>query len=196
MPYGILLALVVFAKKDTMNTAKFEDRFFGADKPYIDLTPANQWGASIVGHIGASAWAAIEAHVAQRVSHVCELCGASESVQGVMGHRAHKFKIEMRFEHDEESRIAILRRLLHVCVPCSQAIHLRQTALQSKKMPPERSPFIGAVACLVKFHGVTDAEVKRWLATELAIWDKRAAIGHPENADLAIVEDGLCRLWR
>jgi hypothetical protein len=104
--------------------------------------------------------------------------------------------VELRFSHDDHRKIATLRRLLHVCIPCNQAIHLRQTELVSKNMPPERSPLIGAIARLANFHSMTEAQVKEWLANELFAWKHRADIGYPENIDVDIIEDGTNRLWQ
>lgn len=175
---------------------KLEDRLFGGDKPSIDLTPLNEWGKPIIKHIGQSAWAGIETFAARRAQGTCELCGASPEKAGVMGRRANKFTIEFRFSHDEATKIATLRRLVHVCIPCNQSIHLRQTELQSSRMSPERSPMVGAIARLKHFHGMTEAQVRQWLATELALWGSRRTNGYPENMDVDIIEDGTNRLWR
>lgn len=181
---------------DTMATVRLEDRAFGGDKPYIDLTPLNEWGKPIIKHVGKKTWAAIEAFVAQRAHGACELCGAGPDKVGVMGRRANKFAIELRFSHDETTKIATLRRLVHVCVPCNQSIHLRQTELLSSRMPPERSPMIGAIARLAQFHGMSELQVRHWLSVELALWGRRRADGYPENMDIDIVEDETNRLWR
>lgn len=181
---------------NTKATIRTEDQAFGGNKPYIDLTPLNEWGKPIIKHIGMAAWASIERFVAERMHGTCELCGSSPNTAGVLGRRANKFTVELRFSHDETTKIATLRRLLHVCVPCNQAIHLRQTELQSSRMPPERSPMIGAIARLVHFHGVTEAQVRERLAAELALWGRRRANGYPENMDVDIIEDATKRLWR
>lgn len=181
---------------DNRTTTKLEDREFGGNKPYIDLTPLNEWGKPIIKHIGKAAWANIEAFAAQRVHGACELCGSSPDTAGVMGRRANKFTVELRFSHDEASKIATLHRLVHVCVPCSQAIHLRQTELQSSRMPPERSPMVGAIARLKHFYGKDEEQIRKWLASELELWGRRRTAGYPGNMDVDIIEDGVNRLWR
>lgn len=173
-----------------------EDKLFGSAVPSIDLTPRDHWGGVIIKHVGNTQWEAVRNHVRDRVGGVCELCGASRNVPGVMGRRSTKFDIELRFEHDENSKVATLKRLVHVCVPCYQAIHLRQTQLISAKMPPERSPMIGAVARLKHFHNKDWPDIEQWLGFELRLWNRRKENNYPENINVDIVESGLARLWR
>lgn len=173
-----------------------EDKLFGSKVPRIDLTPLNLWGKQIIKHVGQKQWDVICAHVVERAGGACELCGASPKVPGVMGRRSTKFDIELRFEHDEARKLATLKRLVHVCVPCYQAIHLRQTQLMSEKMPAERSPMIGAIARLKHFHGVDEPEIEQWLMSELRMWKRREDNDYPENINVDIVESGLTHLWR
>lgn len=132
----------------------FEDRTYGGNVPYIDLTPISLWGKDIQKHVCKAGWETIRAHVAGRVREACELCQASAENPGVMGSRSNKFNVEMRFEHDFAAKTAVLRRLLHTCAGCTQAIHLRQTEMMSANIP-RRGPFIGALDRLQHFHGST-----------------------------------------
>lgn len=172
-----------------------EDKEFGGNKPYIDLTPLNSWGPNLAKHIGKENWISIEKHVCERVNYTCELCSASPKTAGIMGKKANKFTIELRFEHNEATKIATLRRLINVCVPCYQAIHIRQTELMSRHMQKERSPLIGAIARLCIFHNLTDIEVEQWKDKELQLWNNRQNNSYPENLNIDIIEDGTNRLW-
>lgn len=153
---------------------ELEDKTFGGDKPYIDLTPFAEWNLEkvIVQHVGKNKWLKIKEHVQARVNFSCELCGASSDNIGEMGKKAHKHKIDFRFLHDEESGIATLIRIINVCVPCYQAIHIRQTEIQSKKMSISRSPLVGAIARLSYFYGFSDYQIQEWKLREEKIWLK------------------------
>lgn len=178
--------------------AKTEDRTFGGNTPYIDLTPLNLWGDEnkVARHIGKKNWESVRSHIVSRVQNTCELCGASPKIAGVIGRRSNKFDVEFRFEHDYARKVATLRRLIHVCVPCYQSIHLRQTQIKSARMPPDRSPMIGAIARLEHFHGKDPIEIERWLHTELAQWERRKEDGYPNEFDFDIIENGIDRMWR
>ncbi len=58
-----------------------EDRDFGGNRPYIDLTNVGQWGQikAIAKHIGQKQWSTIEEHIKNRVNGTCELCNANEN---------------------------------------------------------------------------------------------------------------------
>jgi hypothetical protein len=51
-----------------------EDRSFGENRPYIDLTALHQWGAKVADRVGRASWTMIREHVARRVDHTCEFC--------------------------------------------------------------------------------------------------------------------------
>ena len=172
-----------------------EDKFFGGKLPSIDLTPLDLWGKQIIKHVGQRQWGLICAHVENRACGACELCGASPKIPGAMGRRSTKFEIDFRFEHDEGGMLAVLKRLVYVCVPCYQSIHLRQTELMSKNMPVGRSPMIGAVARLKHFHGKDESQVKQWLVSELLLWKRRSENGYPKKINVEVVESGLDHLW-
>lgn len=178
----------------TMKLDEAEDLTFGGNKAYIDLTHIGIWEGVIAKEIGAKACANIDKFVAERAEHVCELCGAGGGIKGLMGQGAKKFKTEMRFEYDYVRNVGILRRLLHVCSKCSQAIHLRQTELQSSRMPPDRSPYVGAIARLIAFSGgtKTKTDIERELSLALEKWDRKNS--KIDNFDITIVENAAKRL--
>lgn len=178
----------------TVKLDETEDLLFGGNKAYIDLIPAALWHAKIAKNIGARAHANIDKFVAERAGYVCELCGAGAGIKGLMGKGATKFKTELRFEYDETRGVGILRRLLHVCNQCGQAIHLRQTQLQSSRMPPERSPYVGAVDRLIAFSGgtKTKADIECELSRALEAWDRKTL--KIRNYDISIVENAAKRL--
>lgn len=173
-----------------------EDRSFGGQKPIIDLSPVHLWGTQIEQHIGKSEWANICSFVSERVGNRCEFCKAGPNSKGLFGKRAHKFRVELRFYHDDKSRIATLKRLAFICSGCYDATHLRQAQLKSSKMPPTRSPFASAVYRLKVYHKITDQDVQSWLANELALWASRKDNGYPDQIDVDIIESGVELLWR
>lgn len=173
-----------------------EDKFFGGLRIAIDLTPGNLWGKEIIKQVGAPEWKKVSSHVASRVGGACEFCGASPAQAGVMGKKAHKFKIEMRFAHNEISGMATLRRLLHVCSGCSQAIHLRQAQLMSEGMDPDHNPFVGAVARLATLRGESEETVLGELDKALACWGRREDSGYPRSINFDILDDWEKSLWR
>jgi hypothetical protein len=178
-------------------TILLEDRHYGGSKPYIDLTEARQWGRQVQKHIGSSAWDAIKKHVAERVGNTCELCSANGIVAGFMGQRAHRFNIEFRYEHNEATKVATLRRLVYTCASCSMAIHLRQTEMSSKDASLDaRSPFVGALQRLSKFNDMAQVDILKQLRQQQAIGLRRLQQGYPENINVDIVEDGVNRLWK
>ena len=178
-------------------TEFYEDPDFGGHKPYIDLTPSAQWGNCIKDEIGDSVWQAIEDHAEARVGRSCELCKASPKYKGFMGHRAHQFKIECRFEHDVEAMTAILRRVLHVCIPCSWAIHLRHAQLitEENNYGADWSPENTALKRLAYFHNMSRDQIRIWLSRELKTWYEREQIGYPLYMEEAIAAKGTKRLW-
>lgn len=173
-----------------------ENKHYGENMPYIDLTPLSVWGLNFQSLVGKASWARINKWVAERSGNRCELCAAGPDTRGVMGQKARKFRTEPRFSHDEASRIAMLERLVHACAACSQAIHLRRTELMSKRMPEARSPLVGAFARLRAFHDITDEQIQQWLRRELHEWKLRSDAGYPEYINLDIVENGTSNLWR
>jgi len=175
--------------------SSLEDRGFGVDKPYIDLTPEGGWGQPVVDFIGESAWVAIDEFVKRRANGACELCGASPVAQGFMGKRAHLFCTEPRFAYDETNKVATLKRLVNVCHQCKNAIHFCQTALKTKQLQTGRGPLFEAVARLSKFHNLTESQVYDWARKELSIWERRRAMGFPQRFDFWIIMDGTNRLW-
>lgn len=164
-----------------------DDREFGGNKPFIDLTPEDLWGGTIKAKIGAEGLSMLEGCVAARAGHVCELCGAGKGIQGFMGKGATKFKVEPRFAYDDRTQVATLKRLMHICNQCGQSIHLRQTQIQSQGMPSFRSPMIGAIARLVKFHNVTEAGVLCELDSHLRMWRNRVV----RDVDLLVAIDAV-----
>lgn len=172
-----------------------EDKTFGGPALYIDLTPTKLWGAQGKQLVGDKIWAEIEALVARRVGYTCELCQASTKTAGLMGRKAHKFCTELRFEHNDVTRVARLRRLMFVCVGCSQSIHLRQTQLISEYMTPPRTPYTGATARLEKLSGFSELEISRELDRQLTLGLGREQQGYPVNIDFSILEEEGARLW-
>lgn len=162
-------------RDDKQLNNKSEDRMFGGNIAYIDLTPRELWDGPIKKLLGVSRWYALENHIAFRAQRRCELCGAGKGIKGLMGKGANQFRVEMRFDYDDINRRATLRRLFHVCHSCSQAIHLRQTELQSIGMAVNRSPMIGALARLRYFSGgtKTDADLLAEMKTALDQWMRR-----------------------
>lgn len=151
-----------------------EDLSFGGNAPYIDLTHAGIWDGAIAGEIGKPAFARVNAFVAARAGHTCEFCGAGEGVKGRFGKGAKKFVIEPRFRYDEKTGVATLMRVIFACASCSKAIHLRQTQLESSRMPADRSPYVAAVARLVDFSGgrKTPDAINGDLRKALEQWDR------------------------
>lgn len=178
-----------------------EDLNFGGNTPFIDLTPLDLWGAVIKRAIGVSAWDLVCTFVVERAKNdqgiaVCEFCGAGDGVKGLMGKGAKKFQVEPRFEFDPTTGNWVLRRLIHSCNQCCQAIHLRQTQLQSRGMPDFRSPLIGAVARLIKFSNdqKTKEDIFRELDIEIA--KKRSAVITNDNLDISMLVNGAKRLMQ
>lgn len=169
-----------------------EDKDFGGNKAYIDLTDIGVWGQSktIEKHIGKENWVEIQKHVKDRVNGVCELCGANESKKGIFGQKAHKLKIEFRYSTDEKSKISTLKRMMYVCISCSQMIHLRQTQLAGIE------PYKRAVERLCKINGLKPYQIEEELHKQQDIVKIRHQNGIPENLELYIIEDGTSRLWR
>lgn len=169
-----------------------EDHSFGGNKPYIDLTPAEQWGEWIEKQVGENNMVEILNHVASRANYTCELCGASKKTKGVMGTCSEKFRVEYRYEHLGD--VAILRRIIHVCSGCYHAIHLRQTQLMTTKIN-KGWPMINALARLGKIHGLSESEILCQLGIELEMWEEKRKTEQPKEIDISILEDGLNRLW-
>lgn len=169
-----------------------EDKSFGGDKAYIDLTDIGLWGQvkTIKHHIGEKNWTTIEKHIKDRVNGVCELCNASEMEKGIFGEKAHKFKIEFRYKIDDDSKIATLKRMMYVCTSCSQMIHLRQTQIQGIHQ------YKRAVERLSKIYNLKPYQVETELHHQQDINRIRYEKGIPENLELYIIEDGINRMWK
>jgi len=173
-----------------------EERMFGGDKPLIELRPVHMWNLPIEEHIGGLEWDKILNFVSERAGNRCEFCEAGPNHKGIFGKRAFEFKVHLRFSHDDNTRIATLKRLVHVCSGCNYATHLKQAQLKSANMPSDRSLFVAAMKRLMFFHKLTENEVKTWLDRELALWASRKNVAYPDQIDVAVVEAGLDRLWR
>lgn len=169
-----------------------EDKNFGGNKPYIDLTDVGQWGQSkaIAEHVGKESWLMIEKHIKTRVNGTCELCNASETEKGIFGQKANKFKIEFRYSIDDNSKIATLHRVMYVCASCSQMIHLRQTQMRGIEQ------YQRAIKRLSKVHNLQPYQVEEELHNKLDIARFRYKNGIPENLEVYIIEDGIDRLWK
>ncbi len=166
---------------------EIEDREWGGQKPYIDLTPVDLWGKQIPKILGSKPAVALKEHLAERAHQCCELCGAGPKTKGLMGQKAHKnFRVEMRFAYDDSHKRATLRRLIYVCHKCSQAIHLRQTEIESRNFSRERSPMIGALVRLRFFFWdtKTNEDIYKDLMVALALWETR--VGYDFDYSVAI----------
>lgn len=168
-----------------------EDKDFGGNKPYIDLTPIDEFGVirNIIQHTGKEKWSDIKKHIKNRVSRACEFCGASEFTNGIFGQKAHKFKIEFRYSIDNNSKIATLHRLMHICVSCSQSIHLGKTQLQGE------GQYIRAVERLCKFHNLQPHQIEQQLLEEQNKVEAYSEEEMLDNLDVSVIKDGVSRLW-
>src|SRR5476651_1515529 len=135
-------------------TLQNEDVFFGGNSPFIDIAPSPQWGfeKKLKAHIGESSWSVIRDHIKNRVGGCCEFCQASPGGGGLFKQKASPFKIDFRFQRDTPAGTDILRRIIYICEPCRNTIHLRQTDINSEKLSPEFSPFRVAIDRLCVFH--------------------------------------------
>lgn len=169
----------------------YEDKNFGGNRAYIDLTDIGEWGkhGKIEEYIGQKNWIKIQEHIKNRVNDTCELCNASKTKEGVFGQKAHKFKIEFRHEVDERDKKSTLKRIMYVCASCSQMIHLRQTQLMGIE------PYKRAVERLCKVHNMQPYEVEQEMHKKLDVVKARHENGIPSNIELNIIEDGINRLW-
>lgn len=59
----------------------YEDKNFGGNRAYIDLTDIGEWGkhGKIEEYIGQKNWIRIQEHIKNRVNDTCELCNASKN---------------------------------------------------------------------------------------------------------------------
>lgn len=89
-----------------------EDRQFGGDAFYVDLTPYSTHFTSLRACLTASDWKAISKYVIQRAGRKCEICGSEEKLE------AHE-----RWRLNIETKRQDVIRLLCVCKKCHLGIH-------------------------------------------------------------------------
>ncbi len=159
-----------------------ENKSFGGNKPYLDLTPERLWNGKLN--------AIVENHVRDRVNGCCEFCLAGPKNVGVFGKKAHKFSFEKRFSTINGGIELKLERLIHLCNICFYAIHIRQAGSKGNIWN-----YNNAIERLCAFHSKTEKEIQEENNREYLIWENREKMGYPKKVDISILDHGIDCLW-
>ena len=95
------------------DTIPGEDRFFGGNSFYIDMTPPSMWFVNVRAIVPPSHWSLISSYVILRAHGKCEMCGSSERLE------THE-----RWELDFASQTMRLKRLMCLCKLCHLGVHI------------------------------------------------------------------------
>lgn len=90
-----------------------EDRSFGGDSYYADLTPSTAWFSNLRTMMPISRWKELSMYVRNRHKNCCEICGSNERLE------AHE-----RWLFDKNTGVQRLMRIMCVCKKCHLSIHI------------------------------------------------------------------------
>ncbi|MBP5308297.1 MAG: HNH endonuclease [Clostridia bacterium] len=90
----------------------------------FELVPDGCWADNLRTHLPKGVWDILRRKVYEKSGYTCEICGAKPRYLD-----AHE-----KWSYDEKNRIQKLEKVMAVCRPCHEVIHINRTFLKGNEV--------------------------------------------------------------